>query len=158
MYTVTRQRQWPEGTNLVEISSGGIDYCNPDALGAKYSGEFEEYRDPREAVETAIEICRAWRKDNPSERIAIGHGATAGMTMPFDACTFVSARKWARLVWDELEKCPGCGEPLPDEKRKLWHANDWDGLEYCSEDCATRAAEFEAEQDAEFAEEEQTSL
>jgi hypothetical protein len=97
MYTVTRQRQWPDGVNLVEISAGGVDYCNPDALAAKYSGEFEEYRDPCEAAETAIEICRAWRKDNPKERIAIGLGATAGMTMPFDSCTFVSARQWAKL-------------------------------------------------------------
>ena len=154
MYTVTRQHQWPDGANLVEISSGGLDYTNPDALVAKYAGEFEEYVDPRDAVETAIEICRAWRKDNPSERIAIGHGATAGMAMPFDACTFVSARQWAKLVWEKLEKCAGCVEPLPDSKRARWTANDWDGLEYCSEDCAQRAAEFDAEQDAEFAEQE----
>ncbi len=39
---------------------------------------------------------------------------------------------------------------MPDSKRNYWRANDWDGLEYCSEDCATRAMEFEAEQQAEF--------
>jgi hypothetical protein len=38
---------------------------------------------------------------------------------------------------------------MPDNKHKFWHANDWDGLEYCSEDCATRAAEFDAEQEVE---------
>ena len=43
MYTVTRQHQWPDGANLVEISSGRLDYTNPDALCAKYAGEFEEY-------------------------------------------------------------------------------------------------------------------
>lgn len=154
MWTVTRQHQFPDGDFVVEVSAGGIDYTNPDALVAKYAGEFEEYADPREAVEVAIDICRAWRKDAPKERIAIGHGATAGMTMPFDSCTFASARQWARIVWDKLEKCPQCGNPLPDSKRELWHANDWDGLEYCSESCATCAAEWEAEQDAEFAEQE----
>ena len=76
------------------------------------------------------------------------------MTLPFSPDTFQHARAWARQVWDKLEKCPGCGDPLPDSKRKRWHANDWDGLEYCGEDCATRAAEFDAEQDAQFQAEE----
>jgi hypothetical protein len=150
MWTVTRQRQWPDAANLVEISAGGLDYTNPDALTARYSGEFETYADPREAVEVALEIVRAWRRDSPGVRIEVGHGATAGMTMPFDSCTFKSAREWAKKAWANLPKCPGCGEPMPDDKRKFWHANDWDGLEYCSEDCATRAAEFDAEQETEF--------
>ena len=34
-YTITRQRQFPEGTPVVEVSSGGLDYTNPDALVAK---------------------------------------------------------------------------------------------------------------------------
>jgi len=94
-YTITRQVQWPEGRPVVEISSGGIDYTNPDALSQKYAGEFQTYDDPVEAVETAIEICRAWRKDG--ERTArLGIGATGGMTMPFDTCTFKEATEWAR--------------------------------------------------------------
>lgn len=149
MYTVTRQRQWPDGTEIVEVSSGGLDYSNPDALSAKYAGEFSEFADPREAVETAIGIAREWRKDS-GKRIPVGVGSTWGMTMPFDSGTFADARKWAAEVWAKLEKCAGCGEPMPDSKRGYWHANDWDGLEYCSEHCATRAMEFDAEQDAEF--------
>jgi hypothetical protein len=150
MFTVTRQRQWPDGDNVVEVSAGGLDYCNPDALAAKYAGEFQEFADPRAAVETAIEIVRQWRKDS-GERIAIGCGATHGMTLPFSPDTFRGAREWAKRTWEKLEKCAGCGEPMPDSKREYWRANEWDGLEYCSESCATRAAEFEAEQDAEFA-------
>lgn len=150
MFTVTRQCQWPDGGNVVEVSSGGIDYCNPDALGAKYAGEFQEFSDPREAVETAIEIVKAWRKDS-GKRISIGVGYTHGMTMPFDKGTFKDARAWAKEVYANLEKCAGCNEPMEKEK---WYANDWDGLEYCSERCATRAAEFEAEQNAEFEQEE----
>jgi len=38
MWTVTRQRQWPDGVDIVEVSAGGIDYTNPDALCAKYDG------------------------------------------------------------------------------------------------------------------------
>ena len=150
MFTVTRQCQWPDGTNIVEVSEGGIDYCNPDALCAKYKGEFQEFADPREAVETAIEIVRAWRKDS-TKRISIGVGSTAGMTMPFSPETFLGARAWAKEVWKRLPKCTGCNEPM---QKETWHANDWDGLEYCSEHCATRAMEFEAEQEAELEQEE----
>ena len=148
MFTVTRQHQWPDGAYVVEVSAGGLDYTNPDALSAKYDGEFEEFADPREAVETAIEIVRAWRKDS-KHKISIGVGSTYGMTMPFDEGTFKHAREWAKQVWESLPKCDRCGVPLPD-KRERWSANDWDGLEYCGERCAERAAEFEAEQDAQF--------
>ena len=58
---VTRQLQWPEGKRVVEVSVGGMDYVNPDALVAKYQGELEEYDDPIEAVEAAIDVCRRWR-------------------------------------------------------------------------------------------------
>jgi hypothetical protein len=154
MFTVTRQRQFPDGEQVVEVSAGGLDYTNPDALGAKYAGEFEEYADPREAVETAIQIVRDWRKDSRS-KVSIGVGSTHGMTLPFSPDTFAHARAWAKQVWESLPKCAGCGEPLPDNKRGRWSANDWDGLEYCSESCATRAAEFEAEENAKFDAEEQ---
>jgi hypothetical protein len=155
MFTVTRQRQFPDGENVVEVSAGGLDYTNPDALGAKYAGEFEEFADPREAVETAIQIVRDWRKDSRS-RVSIGVGSTLGMTLPFSPDTFAHARAWAKQAWESLEKCAGCGKPLPDS-RKRWHEIDWDGLEYCCESCATRAAEFEAEEQAKFEAEESSS-
>jgi hypothetical protein len=98
---VTRQLQWPEGTPVVEISSGGLDFTNPDALSAKYPGEFETYADPVEAVEAAISICRAWRQDGKKEA-KVGHGATGGMTLPFATCTFREARRWAKQRREEL--------------------------------------------------------
>ena len=152
MFTVTRQRQFPDGDNVVEVSTGGLDYCNPDALSAKYPGEFEVFADPREAVETAINIVRAWRKDTRGERFSIGVGSTLGMTLPFSPDTFAHARAWAKQTWKRLPKCAGCSEPLPT-KNDRWSANQWDGLEYCSEDCARRAAEFEAEEQAKFEQE-----
>ncbi len=67
-YTVTRQLQWPEGTPVVEISAGGRDYTNPDALSPHYPGEFETF----------------------------GGAMAVGMTLPFDSCTFQEAREWAK--------------------------------------------------------------
>ncbi len=102
-YTVTRQLQWPEGIPVIEISAGGLDYTNPDALSAKYPGEFETYDDPVEAVEAAISICRAWRKDGKKEA-KVGYGATGGMTLPFEPCTFQEARQWAKRRQEILFK------------------------------------------------------
>jgi hypothetical protein len=77
----------------VEISAGGVDYCNPDALVATFAnlGEGETFISPVAAVEAAIAICDAWRKDGRPEA-QIGYGATGGMTMPFDPCTYSEAR------------------------------------------------------------------
>lgn len=94
IYTVTRQCQWPEGTPVVEVSLGGIDYTNPDALVEKYPGEMEEYHDRVEAAEIAIAICRQWRKDG-TKNAKVAHGATGGMTMPFEPCSFKELRAWA---------------------------------------------------------------
>jgi len=150
MYTVTRQLQWPEGTAIVEISKGSLDYTNPDALAAKYPGEFTEFSDPVEAVETAIEICRSWRNDG-KRNASLGIGATGGMTMPFDTCTFKDARKWAKETNKKLEKCPACGEIVEDLKE--WYvAGEYtsngfypfdDGYKYCSEYCANKASDWE---------------
>jgi hypothetical protein len=35
MYTVTRQRQWPDGAHLVAIPAGSFDYTTPDAPGLR---------------------------------------------------------------------------------------------------------------------------
>lgn len=153
MYTVTRQLQWPEGTAVVEVSKGGLDYTNPDALAAKYDGEFEEFNNPVEAVETAIEICRSWRNDG-KKSARIGIGATGGMTMPFDTCTFKEGRKWAKEVYKKLEKCPVCGE-IVDLKEwylaQIFTGNGIypleDGYKYCSEICAEKASVYENEED-----------
>lgn len=134
-YTVTRQRQWPEGTAVVEISAGSPDCTNPDALSAKYLGEFETYDDPREAVETAIAICTAWRWDGAPDA-QVGYGATAGMTMPFEACTFQEARAWAQERAERLPKCDRCGDLLPNPP---YIHLDLDGERFCSEFCVGEA-------------------
>lgn len=118
---VTRQLQWPEGRRVVEVSVGSIDYVNPDALVAKYPGEFEEYDSPVEAVEAAISICRKWREDG-SREAKIGFGSTGGFTMPFEQCSFAEARKWARnLTSKGVEICEHCQTELAyDPVCKEW--------------------------------------
>ena len=130
-YTVTRQRQWPEGTAVVEVSAGGLDYSNPDALSPKYPGEFETCDDPREAVETAIAICERWRQDGAPDA-QVGYGATGGMTMPFDPCSYEEARAWAQKTAERLPKCGRCGDLLP--QRPYIHL-DLPDEEFCSEYC-----------------------
>ena len=132
MYTVTRQLQWPEGRRVVEVSSGGRDYTNPDALAARYRGEFEEFLDPVEAVETAIEICRAWCRDT-RKRCGVAVGATGGMTMPFEPRTFAVLRAWAKKRRAQLPRCDRCGELLPERPYCLF---DFDDLKFCREYCA----------------------
>lgn len=138
MFTVTRQNQWPDGDLVVEISEGGLDYCNPGALSERYPGEFEQFEDPREAVETAIKIGEAWKKDKPDEEIGIAHGSTGGMTMPFSGeelseDVFSELREWAKQEWESLEKCAHCGEILGKERYGCHEIGEYD---CCSEYCA----------------------
>ena len=138
MHTVTRQLQWPDGDTVVEISQGGIDYTNPDALAEKYPGEFEEFEDPREAVKTAIKIAQQWQKDCPDKTILIDHGATAGMTMPFDGMDLVEEnltelRTWADELVEKLPKCDKCGETIFGKPIELADFDDW---KFCREYCA----------------------
>jgi hypothetical protein len=146
-YFVSRQHYWPDGNFIVEVASGGLDYANPDMLVAKYPrlGEGETYDDPREAVQAAIAVARAWRLDS-GKKIAIGTGCTMGFTMPFEASSQKAAIAWAERVYEKLPKCDGCQGLMGKEK---WSADDWSGEEFCSDRCATKAMEFNEAQEAE---------
>ena len=142
-WTVTRQMQWPDGNLVVEISAGGLDYANPDALAKVYPGELETYNDPVKAVEVAIRIAMAWKKDRKIKRgcIGIAHGSTGGMTMPFEgkslsAKVFRELHAWAKEQRDLLPKCDFCGKPIFTAPYQ--HYGDPD-QSYCSEFCADEA-------------------
>lgn len=151
MYTVTRQLQWGTGESVVEVSRGSLDYTNPDALIEKYSGEGDEYEDPREAVEVAIQIVKNWRKDG-ERRATIGVGGTGGMTIPFKPETFAYARAWAKKEYESLEKCARCDTIIEDAK-EWYQAGTFfkdgeflpceNGYKYCSERCAEKASNYE---------------
>lgn len=143
-WTVTRQSQWPDGTLIVEISAGGLDYTNPGALSAKYPGEFQTFNSKVEAIKTGIEIALAWQKDHPEKTIYIGTGGTGGMTMPFDALplkdeAFKDLLEEAAEHDEDLPKCGRCGEIIDD----IWRNENssWSGDKFCSENCANLAQE-----------------
>lgn len=91
MYIVTRQAYWPDGQLVVEIARGGIDYCNPDALVPKYPGEFQEFKNPKEAVQVALKILELWKTDY-----------TCGMTIPFEPVSEDELFEWAHQEYKEV--------------------------------------------------------
>lgn len=139
-YFVSRQCYWPEGREVVEIASGGLDYANPDMLSPQFrrEGEGQEYQDPREAVEAALAVRKAWAQSQGKDIRAfrIAHGATGGFTLPFDPCTVKEALHWAETVYQGLPKCAECGEILG--KEKYTHDYACDGESFCREYCAEK--------------------
>jgi hypothetical protein len=121
----------------VEVSAGGFDYTNPDALVSKFArlGEGETFISPVKAVEAAIAVCEAWRRDG-GPTAQIGYGATGGMTMPFDVCTYEEARAWATKREASLPRCDRCGELLPENH---FTVQELDGERFCREFCAEEA-------------------
>lgn len=154
LYFASRQHYFYSGLLIVEIAAGGLDYSGADMLVAKYPrlGEGEEYIDPRKAVEAAIAIARAWRKDEPGKRIVIGHGHTMGMGMEFEGCSFKAAQKWAEETYEKAPKCDQCGELLPDEKH--CYTDEFGEVKLCSERCSEKWQEEQEKANAELEREE----
>lgn len=134
-WVITRQSYYYSNINVVEIASGGLDYANADALCKKYSGEFQEFTNPIEAADTAIEILRQWRKDCPGKKISIAHGNSMGMGMEFEPSTIKEVKEWAQKEYDSIEKCAECGEILSDER---YGSHDFGEYDCCSEYCAEK--------------------
>lgn len=135
-FFVSRQIYWgvdEDDSHTVEIAEGGLNYANPDMLVSKYEGEGEEYADPRKAVEAAIEIAKAWKKDCPEQKINIASGYTGGNTIPFEASTRKALREWAKKLYETLPKCDQCGELIEGESFVLFHFPD---EKFCREYCA----------------------
>jgi hypothetical protein len=141
-WAVTRQHYWYWGVDepesyVVEIAYGGLDYANPDALGATYPGEMNEFYDPREAVRTAYRIAIAWKRDHPelAEWIKIATGWTWGSTLPFEQGTIGAAWAYAQKYMEEIDTCAQCGDVVGKERYTLM---EYDDDVFCSEDCAER--------------------
>jgi hypothetical protein len=141
IFTVTRQIRWIDGLYIVEISQGGIEYTNPDALIPEYSGEYEEYVGMEAAVQAAIEIARLWKKDvNRNKKIYIAVGCTYGTSAQFNTepdteKVFQRLLKEAKAFDEKLPKCVRCGDLLTGEN----YRNDlceFEEYPFCSENCA----------------------
>jgi len=130
---VSRQCYWGvEDPYVVEIAAGGLDYANPDMLCEKYPGEGVEYTDPREAVETALSIAEAWKKDDPNITIGVAAGFTGGNTLPFEPESAKELRAWAERIFKKLPRCTQCGELLSEER----YLDGCDEPTLCSSRCA----------------------
>ncbi len=147
---VSRQHYYYGGNKVVEVELNGLDYAGPDMLvNGEYPGECKEYDDPREAINVAIAIRDAWRKDMPGETIDIALGSTQGMGMEIEATekTDEELREWAQKRWDALPKCDRCGELIVE---KWGVVDEPDCGDFCSENCVQHAladAEPEPEPD-----------
>lgn len=136
-YFVSRQHYYYSGARAVEVARG-IDNSGSDMLTEQYPhlGEGREYDDPRDAVQAAIAIARAWRADS-GRRISIATGSTGGMFTELETTTQQDAIKWAAGEFDRLPKCDRCGAL----RSETWHAyGDADMGYFCSENCADNAA------------------
>lgn len=136
-FTVTRQCPYHSGNNVVEISQGGIDYTGADALCQKYAGEFETFQGMTPAVEAAIEIAEAWKKDT-KDPIYISHGCSHGMGLSFDEEeateeVYASLRQFAKEFDEKLPRCAQCGELLGKDR---YGSHDVGEYDCCSEYCA----------------------
>jgi hypothetical protein len=142
LYFVNRQSYWgveEKDSVIVEIAVGGSDYANPGMLVPKWRnlGEGQEFKDPREAVEAAIAICRAWRQAG-EKKAKVAYGCTGGFTMPFDPATFLKAQDWADDRFEKLPKCDVCGDLMGEEDHYTHEFADKDE-NFCSEHCAEKA-------------------
>jgi len=141
-FFVSRQHYYYSGERVVEISYPSIDYVGPDMLMEKYEDE-GEYDDPKEALEGAIKVRDAWKKDNPEIDIGISFGH-------FDCCEgepqeLEDLRNEVNNFYNELPKCDVCGQIL-DENETYTLFNDPEFGKFCSEYCAEKAlAESEDE-------------
>jgi hypothetical protein len=134
-FIVSRQYYFYSGEYIVEIAYPSIDYTGPDMLVERYPEE-GEYSDPREALDAAIAIQKAWQADCPEESIGITFGH-------FDSIEgepeeIKNLRTEIEKFYQELPKCDQCGKLL-DENRTCMLWDDPDMGRYCSEQCAENA-------------------
>lgn len=134
-YLITRQLQFDGSGFMLEISTGGRDYVNPDMLVEKYEDEGREFCDPREAVKTAFKIRDAWKRDEPDIKIGIGYGCTCGMTLPFDPSTDEELTAWADKEFEDMPACGWCESTIldPDKAVYLQSYDEWFCSTYCAE-------------------------
>lgn len=141
--------------HVVEVAVGGQDYANPNMIAERWSrlGEGNEFEDPREAIEAAIQIRNEWKKNPPlgdedgkPVRIEVVFGSTGGNTIPFEVTLKTGDDDIERAsdeelqakgerIWEKLPKCAECGELLGEEKYGDPNLGEFN---CCSERCAEK--------------------
>jgi hypothetical protein len=71
-FYISLQRYYYSGLNMVEITSGGMDYAGADMLvesrACSQLGCGRTYADPREAVEAAYKVAKQWKLELRAKR------------------------------------------------------------------------------------------
>jgi hypothetical protein len=140
-FFVSRQHYYYQDIKVVEIAYPSIDYSGSDMLTTEYAGEGSTFDDPREALQTAINIRDMWSKDSEEDiGLTFGH---------FDMCEgepqeIEELKKEVNKFYEDLPKCDYCGEIINE---KEYYTNDDvrddTDIKFCSEYCSEKAY-FEA--------------
>ena len=139
-----------EGYGHIEITYGK-DFIGESVLKKKYAGEFDEFDDPRAAVETAILIKNIWQHDEPDILIDYAFGSTIDQRV---ACigTFSAEtlRKWALDRVRGFPVCEWCKEIIysPDN---IYTYQDYPDVIFCSPGCGVTWLDDKTAADAEIA-------
>jgi hypothetical protein len=121
-----------KGYGHIEITYGK-DFIGDSVLTPKYAGEFEEFDDPRAAVETAILIKNLWQHDEPDISIDYVFGSPIDQRV---ACIGTvdaeNLRKWALDTVRHFPVCEWCKEIIykPDN---IYSYREHPGIVFCSQ-------------------------
>jgi len=136
-YLSTRHER--QGYKFIEITYGK-DFIHESVLKKKYAGEFEEFDDPRAAVETAILIKGLWEHDEPGTEIEFMFGS------PIDervACNGAAdAEKLRNWALDRVRGFPVC---------EWCSYREHPGIVFCSTVCGVEWLDDKNAADAEIA-------
>lgn len=138
---VSRQAQYyHEGRKVVEIEKNGLDHAGPGMYTPAYSDEEGQEYDPRTAVDVAIRLRDAWKKDDP-EVAGITLGSTFGGSFEpelFEG-TDEELRAEGEKAYEAIPKCDHCGEFLEERFTSTLHGPDFGT--FCSTYCCETAVE-----------------
>lgn len=142
-YFVSRQFYYYQQINVVEIACPSIDSSGPDMLIEKYKGEGEEYKNPIEALDVALNIASAWQADNPDEDIFITFGCMElieGNPIDFKNHEDIEElKKEVQKHYENLPKCSYCGELIDEKEYYVNPDSEYTDDKFCSEFHAEKA-------------------
>jgi len=142
-YFVSRQFYYYQQINVVEIAYPSIDSSGPDMLIEKYKGEGEEYKNPIEALDVALNIASAWQEDIPDEDIFITFGCMefgeGEPINPKDLEDIEELKQNIQKHYESLPKCDYCNELIDEKEYFVNPDSEYTEDKFCSEFHAEKA-------------------
>lgn len=136
-YFVSRQRDFKNNSLYVEIAAGGKAKAGADFLTVRYSGEQKNLIDPRDAVNIAENIFKAWDRDYGDEKKKLRIvGLPTTLEYEFSPKGIDAAKSWADKIFESMKKCGHCGKAMGN--RDPYEHDDISGTAFCSEQCCAR--------------------